>query len=350
MRLEAHQVIHGALLVFLTQLHHCVRLLAHARIDQSHRLERPVAQRIVAAARHDLDRHAALKYRQILLGFAVKFLECRLLCRDKCPIKGVVLLARHGAIDIVCVSLIVAGGEKRNVHIDAFRIHDGRGSVEKVQSAAAKLVANIVGHGVAGQWARGNDRDTVVGQAIALGLDHLNIRMVADMIGNKLGKQHSVHSQRRSCGHARGVRRLHDQRIHGTHFLLEQANCIGGRIRAQRVGADQLAKGGCMVRGSILDRLHFVKSDLDPALSSLPCSLAACKSRSEDRNIFCHYASPSPVISFSVASLVYPQALSWQTMSALPFLRYSVPPQPGHFSAMGISQDEKSHVGYFSQL
>ena len=59
--LEADQVPHLPRAVLAPELHHRVRLAAGARIGQAHRLHRPEPERLPAAARHLLDRQAALE-------------------------------------------------------------------------------------------------------------------------------------------------------------------------------------------------------------------------------------------------------------------------------------------------
>ena len=69
--LEADQVPHLPGAVLPAELHHRVRLAAGARIGQAHRLHRAEAQRLAPAARHLLDRQAALEVRHLVELVAV---------------------------------------------------------------------------------------------------------------------------------------------------------------------------------------------------------------------------------------------------------------------------------------
>ena len=107
--LKTNEIIHCSLFVFLAELNHRKGFPARSRVNKPYGLKRSVAKRIVAALRHNLNGHTALKYLELfLLLLAVKFLNFRLFCTDKLVIKCVVLLARHGAVDIVRVALIIS--------------------------------------------------------------------------------------------------------------------------------------------------------------------------------------------------------------------------------------------------
>ena len=88
-RLEADQVPHLARPVLPPELHHRVRLAAGARIGQADRLHRAEAQRLAAAARHLLDRQAALEVRHLVELVAVVLVgreqrvDERLVCRAR---------------------------------------------------------------------------------------------------------------------------------------------------------------------------------------------------------------------------------------------------------------------------
>ena len=62
-RLEPDEVPHAPAAILHAQLHDGVRFAPGARIDEADRLHRPEAQRVAAAARHLLGRHAALEVR-----------------------------------------------------------------------------------------------------------------------------------------------------------------------------------------------------------------------------------------------------------------------------------------------
>ena len=108
MSLEADEVIHSSLSVFLSELYHGIRLLAHALIYKSDGLQRSEKKSLSSSASHYLYGHTALKHLEILLLLAVKLLECRLLSRDKRLPEGIILLLVHRAVYIIGVALVVS--------------------------------------------------------------------------------------------------------------------------------------------------------------------------------------------------------------------------------------------------
>ena len=129
MRLEADKVINRAVGVIPPELNNCVVILARSRVTQADGLQRAEAQRLLAAARHDLNRHAAFKHSAV-----VKAVDGCLLCRDKLLYERLVLLLVHRAVYIISRALVVAGCEKRAVHVDALKRNDGGDGIVKVQS------------------------------------------------------------------------------------------------------------------------------------------------------------------------------------------------------------------------
>ena len=135
-RLEADKVINRAVGVIPTELYNGVVFLARSRVTQADRLQRAEAQCFLAPACHDLNWHTAFKHAAV-----VKAVDRRFLCRNKLFYERLVLLLVHRAVYIIRRALIVAGGEKRTVHIDALKRHDGCDGIVKVQSrAVAKLL------------------------------------------------------------------------------------------------------------------------------------------------------------------------------------------------------------------
>ena len=107
-RLEADEVIDAALAVVAPQLHHGKGLVPRPRVLEPARLERPVAQSVASAARHDLNRHAALKNVLVLKAVHRSFLRGR-----QCLPEGKVLLLGHWAVYIICRTPVVARGKPR---------------------------------------------------------------------------------------------------------------------------------------------------------------------------------------------------------------------------------------------
>ena len=103
-RLEADNVIQRAPGVVAPELHDGIVVAPGARVAQADRLERAVAQRVLPAAGHDLDRHAALKDVPVL-----EAVNLRLLGVDQLLPEGQILLPVHGAVDVVRRPLVVPG-------------------------------------------------------------------------------------------------------------------------------------------------------------------------------------------------------------------------------------------------
>ena len=181
MRLEADKVINAALRVVAPELDDGVGLLPRLRVAQAARLERTVAERVVPPARHDLDGHTALEDVLILKAVHRRFLGGG----ERLP-ESVVLLLRHGAVDVVRRTLVVARGEKRRIHVDALKRHERGGGVEKVQGVAvADLFGDGGGERVARQRARGDD-DVPLGDGRHLAGDNRDIGMRTDFLCHAL--------------------------------------------------------------------------------------------------------------------------------------------------------------------
>ena len=93
MRLKADKVVERTVGIVLPELHHGIGFAPRVRIAQSDRFHRPIAQRIKAASRHDLDRHAAFKYAAVVKAVNRRFAGGRQLL----PERGVFLLG-HWAL------------------------------------------------------------------------------------------------------------------------------------------------------------------------------------------------------------------------------------------------------------
>ena len=180
--------------------------------------------------RHDLDGHTALEDVLILKAVHRRFLGGG----ERLP-ESVVLLLRHGAVDVVRRALIVARGKKRRIHVDAFKRHERGGGVEKVQRVAvADLFGDGGGERVARQRARGDD-DVPLGDGRHLAGNDRDVGMGADLLRHQLRKAAAIHRQRAARFHARRVRAGHDERIQAAQLLFQQAHRVFDLVRAQRV-------------------------------------------------------------------------------------------------------------------
>ena len=139
MSLEADDVIQRSVSIIAPQLHNGVIFVPRARIAQADRLHRAVAQSILSAASHDLDRHAAFKNAAV-----VKAVDGRLLRRAKLADKCFVLGFVHRAVYIICRALIVARCEKRAFHLNTLKRYDRRDGIVKMQSLAAAQGSDLI--------------------------------------------------------------------------------------------------------------------------------------------------------------------------------------------------------------
>ncbi len=136
--LQADQVVGVGAQVLAAQLHHRPGHLAGARIAQADRLHGAKAQRFPAAPRQFLDGQAAFEVFQLL-----PFLALDRFGRNQGIVEAVVLLLRHGAVDVIGGALVVAGGKVDPLHIDRIGFDDGADGVVKGQLAAAGEPGNL---------------------------------------------------------------------------------------------------------------------------------------------------------------------------------------------------------------
>src|SRR5215208_4468110 len=104
--LEADHVPQSAERIVLTELDDGIGPAPGPRIVESDALHRAEAQRLDAAIRHHLDRHAALEIRRVLLPV----LELGLLAVAKRLNECFVLIPVERAIDVVFPTLVPASG------------------------------------------------------------------------------------------------------------------------------------------------------------------------------------------------------------------------------------------------
>ena len=251
MRLEADKVIQRTVGIVLPELHHGVGFTPGMRIAQPDRLHRPVSQRIKAAARHDLDRHAAFKHAAVVKAVNRRFAGGRKLL----PESGVFFLG-HRAVYIICRPLVVPGGTKGAFHINGIERYDRSNGVIKVQPLAAGAAKDVLRERVRGEGPAGND-DFTIGNIHRLFLNDLHIGKGADGLGHGAGEALTVHRQRAAGGHAVLVRAAHYDAAEPAQLFFEKSHGICKLIAAQRIGAHKLRKiWGDMCRGHFF-RLHF---------------------------------------------------------------------------------------------
>ncbi len=131
--LKSNQVVGICPQIFTPQLHHRPRRLAGSRIAQADRLHRAKAWRIAPSSRKLFDRQAAFKVSQLLPFFFLHRLR-----RHQRIVKAVILLRRHGAVDVVSRALVPACCHVHPIHIDRLGIHDWADGVIERKVLAAR--------------------------------------------------------------------------------------------------------------------------------------------------------------------------------------------------------------------
>ena len=283
--LKADNIINSALGVVLSQLHHGVGFRPGAGIHQSHRLQGPISQGILAPSGHDLHRHTAFKHAPV-----VKAVDLRLLCGGELTDKGRVLVLCHGAVYIISGALAVSGGEKGRIHIHAVQSYYGRHGVVEVQVECGTELFYALGHGVAGEGACGHHH-LPVGDVVRLFFDDFDAAVAAYLLRDIFCEALSVHSQRAAGGDPGLVRGLHYEGAHSPQLGLQEPHRVCKLVRAQRVGAHELPKiRGNVSRGHFV-RLHFHQCHGYISLSQLPGTFTAGQSGA-DHCYFFHVLQP----------------------------------------------------------
>ncbi len=167
---------------------------------------------------------------------------------------------------------------------------DSRCTIGAIASKKASAFSSVSAADGVGQRRRGEgagrDDDIVpVGrrQAGDLTAGDLDQGMVLQRLGHGGGKAVAVDRQRAAGGHLVGVGRAHDQRAELAHFGMQQADrIVGGIIRAEGIGADELGEAlGAMRFGHPL-RPHLVQHHADAGIGDLPGGLGAGKAGAYD--------------------------------------------------------------------
>ena len=258
--LAADQIVQRTVRVVAAQLEHGIRVLTGFRVRQADRLENAEPQRVKAAACVNLDGHAALEY----LGILKAVYRCFLSGGQRVP-ECLVLLAGERAVDIIRRALAVAGSLVGGIHIDALSRDNRRGGIVKVQEIAAHLGVDGLEQRIRGQRA-GSDDHSALRNLGHFTVDHLDIRVVLDLLGDGCREGFAVNRQCAACLNAMCIRTGEDKAVQTAQLLLEQTGGVRQLIRAQRVGAHQLGEIVRVVRRRVLHRLHLTQAHGDTAL------------------------------------------------------------------------------------
>ena len=274
-------------------------------------LERPIEQRILPAGRHDLDGHAALE--ELLL---LKAVRRRLFRRHERRVERAVLRLRHRAVDVGGLALPVAGGAVGLRHVDGLETHDGRGGIVEIEGVAVRAPRDVVCERSLRERAARDDGHRVLREwdFLYLRAHDMDLWMRFDPLRDVVAEAVTIHGECAARGHARGVRRRHDERAETAHLLLEHADGVLQSRAAQGVAADELGEAARLVRGCLLLRAHLIERDLRAAQRSLPRCLGASEPRADDRDVFHDFFSFFS--SFSAAALAAAFSSSFACLAA----------------------------------
>ena len=136
--------------IVLAKLHHRIRFLRSMRIGQTKWLHRSVAQSLAPAFGHHLNRQAPVEVRCFFPR-----VKRRLVARNQCVDKRVVVRARQRTVDVVRAGaagtgFVVARLKPGNRHIDAVAIHDWRNGIEERE----RILACSQADGLRERWRR----------------------------------------------------------------------------------------------------------------------------------------------------------------------------------------------------
>ena len=153
-RLKPDQVVKRTGFILAAKLQHSPRPVPGAGVPQPNRLHRAETKRIFPAARHYLNRHAAF------VNFRVRSVEPaerRALRSEQFPIKRLILLPVHRAVQIGVVFPPAVTGRSKNVlPVKTFRSDNRSGRVVKSEASAAGR-GNFLGKEIGRQRSCGNN-------------------------------------------------------------------------------------------------------------------------------------------------------------------------------------------------
>ena len=133
--------------------------------------------------------------------------------------KGLILLFVHGAVYIICRSLVVTALPPGLFHIHRLRSHQGCCRIEKVEIILAKISTDVFRKGIGGQRA-GSDDHRAFRHLGDLLFYHGDIGMAADLIRHHFRKAFPVYCQAAARFYPGGIGAGHDQAVKPPQFFL----------------------------------------------------------------------------------------------------------------------------------
>jgi len=269
----------------LSSAHVAVVHIAPAGIPEADRLERPVAHRVFAAAGELFDRQAALEEGGVLL---LEILELGLLCSQQRLAEGKELLFVHGAVDVVGVALVVAGGAEGHAQIDALAFHDRAGGIEEVAVGAAGEGAQLLRQRFTGERACGEHSDLAgAWQCGVLTALHCHQWVLLEGFGKGGAVAAAVHRQGAAGGHGVLISGADHQGSEAPQLLLQQS---GGPVATEcpeAVAAHQFGEFAAVVGRRAADRPHLHQAHWHADAGDLPGGFGASQAGTDhdDRDV-----------------------------------------------------------------
>ena len=361
--------------------------MAGVRVYQTHRAQRAEPHGIGTPGSHDLNGHTALVHGdgiglfavgvrvglRALLGSGVKVVQGGTLRTGQCGVEGLVLRLVEGAVQVVGLATVIAGGGKHLAVVQTFGGDDGRNGIVEVQPLVPGQASDLVGQCAVGQRAGGHQNGSALVDGFHLLPVDGDILTLLHHAGDSGAEGIAVHRQRAAGGHAGLLGGGQQPAAHAAHLFLQQT---GGRVQPlslQAVGANQLCKALAFVGRGKVDGLLLVQLYLHALARQPESCFAARQTRAQNSYfIFAHLVFPLiqpsqslpkregvayslksfprpgegfylPVQSFLGTGISKPQPSLAQY--SLPPLRNRVLPHFSHLVATGISQVIKSQSG-----
>lgn len=270
-------------------------------------------QSLPSAFGHDLDWHAALKIRRVLLPIV----EGHLLAVGQRGHEVLVLRSIHRAVYVVLASLVPSRSHPGYVHVDAVAMNDRSDRIEEGEGAVTSFGGNRFGEPGLGQRARCDDRGMIWKDIDPLAHD-IDVRMLLNRPGDVGGKAAPVDGERRTSGYTVLGSGAHNERSKRSHLLVEQPDCVVlGVVRTKAVGADHFGQmAGLMRRGAALAATHFAQLHSKARLGKLPSGFASREAAADNVDVEGHAGAVSrrttryPALMFSALLLMAAQSLS----------------------------------------
>ena len=234
-----------------------------------------------------------------LLGAGVKVVQGSTLGTGKCGMESLILRLVEGAVQVVGLATVVAGGGKHLTVVQTFGGDDGGNGIVEVQPLVPGQASDLIGQRAVGQGASGYQNGSALVDGFHLLPVDGDILTLLHHAGDSGAEGIAVHRQRTAGGHAGLLGGSQQPAAHAAHLFLQQT---GGRVQPlslQAVGADQLRKSLAFVGGGKVDGLLLVQLYLHALARQPESRFAARQTRAQNGYfIFVHLVFPlNPTLS-----------------------------------------------------